>query len=206
MEFQTHFLIFGGSLWAFTLFGVALHVADVQRRARLETMALEDYHKARPIEWLLASLLMFAAGAATMGAVVIWGMGRSGSAGAIVRFQVLVGAALAAVALAYIAMRGKTWVHWAKDEFLGAAGATVTQGGEVSVNVALEAKYDTAIIKRMVWPVYAIASAPLVLAALCHAAARPLVLLGALLAVLAGTALVCLLLTSFPVSEEDEDW
>ncbi len=202
---DVQFLIFGAFVWVFTFFGFALHVADVQRRSKQGKKLLSEYDKPRPIEWLLAGMLLLACGAAILGALQIQGLIEA-DASAVARFEVAAGAALGAVALAYLALRGKTWLTWARDEFINTAGATTVEAGEVLVDVALEAQYDTVVAKRTAWPIYFIGCTPLVLAALRASVRLPLPAMIALLGAAAGAALMFVVLSSFPITEEDEDW
>lgn len=205
MEYEVHYLIFGGAFWGFTLFGLALHAADVHRRLRLGAMHLEQYQKPRPIEWLLSALLLFAGAAAALGGAVVWGM-QQGGADAAARFIVVAAAAVTAVALAYVGMLGKSWVHWTRDGFLAGPGATIPERGTVLVNVSLEAEHETALLRRAAWPVYLVGSTPLIIVAIRFAATTPVVSLGIALAVLAGTAVTLLVVSSIGAPQDDDRW
>ena len=205
MDMNIHYLAFGAVVWAFTFFGLALHVADVQRRARKAEMPLDEYWRPRPIEWLLSGMLLLACAAAVLGAIQVWGLGREGT-GLMLRGQLLVGAALTAVALSYVGLRGKSWLIWAKDQFIHTAGATRPRDGKVVVNLELEAKYDMTIIRKVAWQVYAIGCIPLVLAAFKSIGVLVLPSLAAFLATITGAMLVFVILGAAPSSEEEEDW
>lgn len=199
------FLIFGAALWAFMLFGLALHAADIQHRYRRGLMPLKRYQSPRVIEWLLSSLILFAAAAAILGILEILGLWQDAGEGT-VRFQAFVGAAVAAVALAYVAVRGASWVHWAKDEFVKSPGATTIDQGEVMVQVDQEALLDARLMRRVVWPAYSIAAAIMVLAAASSASLIPLLLPLGLLLALMGAALVWLLVNGLPQGEDEQPW
>jgi len=187
------------------LFGLALHAADIQQRYRRNLMPLDKYQSPRIIEWLLSSLILFAAAAASLGLLEILGAWRSGEH-EIVRFQAFVGAALTSVALAYVALRGASWVQWAKEEFLQSPGATATENGQVMVRVAQEAIYDARIMRRVAWPVYALAAAVMILAAAISGSRALFLLPVGLLLSVTGAALIWVLLSGLPKSEEDEPW
>lgn len=198
-------LIFGAALWAFMLFGLALHAADIQHRHRQGLMALKRYQSPRIIEWLLSSLILFAATAAVLGLLEVLGLWRNEGEGTI-RFQAFIGAAVAAVALAYIAVRGASWVHWAKDSFVQSPGATTTQQGQVMVQVGTEAIYDARIMRKVAWPAYAIGASVLVLSAAAAGSHFPLLLpLGVLLTIM-GAALVWIMVSGLPEGEEEKRW
>lgn len=205
MDYRVHFLIFGAVVWAFTFFGIALHVADVNRRARKAEMPLDQYWRPRPIEWLLSGLLLLACGAAVLGSVQFWGLNRAGTE-MLTRYQVIVAAAVSAVGLTYVALRGRSWLTWARDEFIHSAGATSPREGRVMVNLALEAEYDTAIVKRTAWTVYIVGCIPLAAAALLAIAVMALPALVAVLAAIAGGAMLYTIVTNLPGTEEDENW
>lgn len=205
VDMSIHYLVFGAVVWAFTFFGLALHVADVQRRGRKGEMPLDEYWRPRPIEWLLSGMLLLACAAAVLGAIQVYGLGREGT-DLMVRGQLLVGAGLTAVALAYVGLRGKSWLIWAKDQFIHSSGATRPKDGKVVVNLELESKFDMTIIRKVAWQVYALGCIPLVLAALKGLGVVVLPSIAALLATVAGAMLVHIILGAAPSSEEDEDW
>lgn len=205
MEYEVHYLIFGGAFWVFTLFGLALHAADVQRRRRLGAMPLEQYKKTRPLEWLLSGLLLFAGVAAALGGAVVWGM-QQGGADAAARFMVMAAAAVTAVALAYVGMLGKSWVHWSRDEFLTAPDATIPERGTVLVNVSLEAEHETALLRRAAWPVYLVGSTPLTIVAIRFATATPVVSLGVALMLIAGVGITVLVASSTGAPRDEDQW
>ena len=205
MDLRVHYLIFGAAVWAFTFFGIALHVADVKRRARKGEIPLEQYWRPRPIEWLLSGMLLLACGAAVLGSVQVWGMGRTGTE-MLTRYQVMVAAALSAVSLTYIALRGRSWLTWARDEFIHSTGATVPREGRVMVNLALEAEYDTAIVKRAAWPMYLVGCIPLAASVVLSIAVAALPAIVATLAAIAGGVLVYTITIQLPGTEEDEEW
>lgn len=205
VDMSIHYLVFGAVVWAFTFFGLVLHVADVQRRGRKGEMPLEEYWRPRPIEWLLSGMLLLACAAAVLGAIQVYGLGREGTA-LLVRGQLMVIAALTAVALAYVGLRGKSWLIWAKDQFIHSSGATRPKDGKVVVNLELESKFDMTIIRKVAWQVYALGCIPLVLAALRGLGVVVLPSIAALLAAVAGAMLVHIILGVAPTSEEDENW
>jgi len=205
VDLRVHYLIFGAVVWAFTFFAIALHVADVNRRARKGEMPLDQYWRPRPIEWLLSGMLLLACGAAVMGSVQFWGINRAGSE-MVIRYQIIVAAALSAVALTYVALRGRSWLTWARDEFIHSAGATTPRDGRVMVNLALEAEYDTTIVKRTAWPVYALGCIPLAAAVVLSVTVATLPAAVATLAAIAGGAMVYTIVTNLPGTEEDESW
>jgi hypothetical protein len=198
-------LIFGAALWAFMLFGLTLHAADIQHRHRRGLMALKKYQSPRIIEWLLSSLILFAAAAAALGLLEILGLWHNQGEGT-VRFQAFIGAAVAAVGLAYVAVRGASWVHWAKDRFVQSPGAVTTEHGQVMVQIGLEAIYDARLMRKVVWPAYTTAAAIMLVAAAVCGRDRPFILpLGFLLAVM-GAALVWIVVNGLPESEEEKRW
>lgn len=205
MEYEVHYLIFGSAFWGFTLFGLALHAADVQRRLRMGAMPLEQYRKARPIEWLLSGLLVFAGLAAAFGGVIAWGM-QQGGADVAARLLVMAAAAVTAVALAYVGMLGKSWVHWARDGFLAEPGATMPDHGTVVVNVSLEAEHETSLLRRVAWPVYLVGSTPLIIVAIRFAERTPIVSVGIALMVIAGVGVTILLVSSVCARQDQDEW
>ncbi len=198
-------LIFGAALWAFSLFGLALHSADVQQRHRRGTMTMDQYEKPRPLEWLLACLILFAGAAATLGLLELWGLWEP-LPGATARYQVYVGAGLVAVALAYLGIRGANLVHRSKGDFLALPGSTTSVEVELLVQVDREAITDARTLRRVAWPAYGLCTIPGLFAGYLLVDSMPLALPLTVIAVLFGGALLVAILSGLPRAEEDEDW
>ncbi|MCE5216333.1 hypothetical protein LLH03_04785 [bacterium] len=198
-------LIFGAALWAFCLFGLALHSADIQQRHRRGTMATDQYEKPRPLEWLLACLILFAAAAAGLGLLEFWGLWEP-LPGATARYQVYVGAGLTAAALAYLGIRGANLVHRAKGEFLALPGSTTSVEGELFVQVDKEAITDARTLRRIAWPAYGLCTIPGIFAGYMLVDSMPVMLPLTVIGVLSGGGLLVAILSGLPRAEEDEDW
>ena len=199
-----YFAVFGAALWAFTVFGLALHVADIQSRHKLGNMPLQAYQRTRPIEWLLAAMLLFAATAAVISGVEYQGYKDPNAA--TTRLHGFASAALIAIALTYIGVRCATWVRWAREEFLSSPGSTVPMEGTVFVDVRAEAERDADHVRRVAWWIYVVDTLPAVLAAFLISKqmreAVPTAVAGAVL----GAGIVLALIVGLPRDTEDDGW
>lgn len=198
------YLIFASALWASSLAGLAVHVSDVCRRFAIGEMGLSQFERTRPLDWLLAGTFLFAAAAAVLVALdgpSLWTQDERVAG----KLHLAIAATVAAVTLIYIGTRGATRAVWVKDEFVDMPGATITTGGEVRVNVRMEAEMDAAAIRRFAWPAYFGITA--VALAICTQIPEiKMVAPLALIPASGGAGLVNLMLSKLPRLVTEEDW
>jgi hypothetical protein len=198
------YLIFASVLWATSLVGLALHISDVCHRHDIGEMTVRQFERTRPLDWLMSGAFLFAAAAAVLVALdgpSLWTEDERVAG----KLHLAIAAIVTALALVYIGTRGATRAVWVKDEFMGMTGATINSGGEVRVNVRMEAEMDAVAIRRFAWPAYVAVT----VTALAICAQIPEIRMAAPLALIpafGGAGLVNLLLSRLPRLVTEEDW
>ena len=198
---DVHYVIFGAAVWALVIVALAVHVVDVYRRARAKRIMLGGYGKPRPIEWMLAGLLVCA-----VAGVALTARGVRLQDDAVLRLQLLLGGLVTVAALAYMGARGASWLVRDRDQFLSSPGATGSEDNEVWVDLELEAQGEAARMRGRAFPIYAAGCLPLLLATLGFTEAVPFGLQGGIIAVVLGGMLVWVLTLLPGRDEEDAEW